>query len=61
VAWCEATGEALLAEPGAATTVMRGRPMRGWITVDPRSCADPDAVAAWVGRGVACALTLPPR
>lgn len=51
----------LLAEPGAATTVMRGHPMRGWITVSPEACAAPSDVAAWVDRGLAYALSLPPK
>jgi TfoX/Sxy family transcriptional regulator of competence genes len=51
----------LLAEDGAETTVMRGRPMRGWITVAPRSCATSKQVDAWVRRGVGFALTLPAK
>lgn len=51
----------LLAEPGAAAAVMRGRPMRGWITVDPATCANDADLARWVDRGVSYARTLPPR
>ena len=41
----------------AEEMVMRGRPMAGWLRVDP-----PDAeVAEWVRRGVAYARTLPPK
>lgn len=53
--------EAVLAEPGAATTVMRGHPMRGWITVSPEACATPSDVAAWVDRGLDYALSLPAK
>lgn len=53
----------LLAEagPDADTMIMRGRPMRGWITLAPEACADPAELAAWVRRGLAYALTLPPK
>ncbi|MBB6394038.1 TfoX/Sxy family transcriptional regulator of competence genes [Actinomadura coerulea] len=53
--------DALLAEPGAATTAMRGHPMRGWITVSPEACTEPSDVAAWVDRGLAYALSLPSK
>jgi TfoX/Sxy family transcriptional regulator of competence genes len=53
--------DAMLAEPGTTTTVMRGHPMRGWITVAPDACAAPSDVAAWVDRGLAFALTLPAK
>src|SRR5687767_5146059 len=33
-----ATSEAVLAEPGADEMVMRGKPMRGWITVEASAC-----------------------
>ncbi len=53
--------DAMLAEPGTTTTVMRGYPMRGWITVAPDACSTPSDVAAWVDRGLAFALTLPAK
>ena len=51
----------LLAEPGTETMIMRGRPMRGWLVVDPAACADDAALAAWVGRGLTYAQTLPAK
>lgn len=51
--------DTMLAEAGTATMVMRGRPMRGWITVAPEACATPSDLAIWVERGLAHALTLP--
>lgn len=51
--------DALLTEPGAATTVMRGRPMRGWITVSRET--GPADLAAWVERGLAYARSLPAK
>jgi TfoX/Sxy family transcriptional regulator of competence genes len=51
----------LLAEDGTATMVMRGRPMRGWMTVEPQACATAEQLTPWVRRGLAYALTLPPK
>jgi hypothetical protein len=41
--------------------VMRGRPMRGWLTVDPSACASDEALRRWVGYGVTFTRTLPPK
>lgn len=56
-----AQAEALMAEPGAAATEMRGRVMRGWITVDPAVCEEDADLRRWVERGVAYARTLPAK
>ncbi|MEU4480254.1 TfoX/Sxy family protein [Micromonospora sp. NPDC023966] len=56
-----AESERLEEEPGAQATVMRGRPMRGWITVDPSACADGADLARWVDRGLRYAGTLPAK
>lgn len=53
--------ERLEAEPGAQATVMRGRPMRGWITVDPSVCEGDADLARWVDRGVRFTRTLPAK
>ncbi|SFN29199.1 TfoX/Sxy family protein [Actinomadura madurae] len=53
--------DTMLAEPGTATMVMRGRPLRGWITVAPDACATPSALTTWVERGLAYAATLPEK
>lgn len=53
--------DAMLAEAGTAAMVMRGRQMRGWITVTPQACATPSDLATWVQRGLAYALTLPAK
>jgi hypothetical protein len=51
--------EALVARPGAARFVMRGREMDGWLRVDaPEADAE---FRAWVDRGVAYASSLPPK
>jgi TfoX/Sxy family transcriptional regulator of competence genes len=53
--------EAMLAEPGAATMVMHGRPLRGWITVAEQACVTRSDLATWVRRGLTYAATLPGR
>jgi TfoX/Sxy family transcriptional regulator of competence genes len=51
----------VLREPGAKMMKMRGKPMRGWITVDPSACSDRAGVRRWVKRGVAYAKRLPKK
>lgn len=55
----DATVSRSLEQPGVQRTVMRGRPMRGWLDVDTAVMAD-DAVGDLVVRAVAYARTLPP-
>lgn len=40
---------------------MTGRPMSGWIVVEPAGVADDGQLDGWVQRGVAFARTLPPK
>jgi hypothetical protein len=47
--------EAVQAEPGAAPAHMRGRPMRGWITVAEPGYASEKDLRRWVTRGVTAA------
>jgi TfoX/Sxy family transcriptional regulator of competence genes len=47
--------------PGVDATVMRGRPMRGWLTVDPSACEEDVDLRGWVDRGVTYARSLPPK
>jgi TfoX/Sxy family transcriptional regulator of competence genes len=56
-----AESEQLQTEPGAQATVMRGRPMRGWVTVDASACAKDVDLGRWVGRGVRYARSLPSK
>lgn len=51
----------LLAEPGARVFDMTGRPMKGWLLIDPSGCAEDDDLRRWVRRGVAHARSLPPK
>ena len=53
--------ERLLAEPGAQPTQMRGRSMRGWITVEPAACAADVDLRRWVDRGIAYTQGLPAK
>jgi TfoX/Sxy family transcriptional regulator of competence genes len=40
---------------------MTGRPMKGWILVAAEGFATKRQLAAWLGRGLAFARTLPPK
>jgi len=53
--------DAMLAEPGTDTMVMRERLMRGWIAVAPETCAKAADLRKWVRRGQAYAKTLPAK
>jgi hypothetical protein len=50
-----------LARPGAREFDMSGRPSRGWIVVGRDGMAEDDALASWIGTGVAFAESLPPK
>jgi len=50
-----------LAQAGARPMTFTGRPMRGFVEVDAAALDDEAALAAWVDRGVAHALSLPPK
>lgn len=53
--------DGMLSEPGAQLMKMRGKAMRGWITVDPKACTRRADVQRWVKRGVAYAKSLPKK
>jgi|SRR5947209_366377 TfoX/Sxy family transcriptional regulator of competence genes len=53
--------DALLDEPHAEPFVMRGRPMEGWLRVDPAGLASDDNLRRWVAHGVGYARSLPPK
>ena len=38
-----------------------GRPMKGWLLVEPKGLATAPALAKWVDTGVAYAASLPPK
>jgi hypothetical protein len=51
----------LLAEPGSRVFDMTGRPMKGWLLVDPAGIVEDDDLRRWVDRGIAYARGLPPK
>lgn len=53
------TYEEALAEPFTNPFDFTGRPMKGWITVEPRGSSSDQHLSGWVNRGVAFALSLP--
>jgi TfoX/Sxy family transcriptional regulator of competence genes len=50
-----------LAQPHTREFDMTGRPMRGWVVVEPEGCESDEALEAWVRQGVQFALSLPPK
>lgn len=53
--------EGALEQPGARPMDFTGRPMKGMVFVDPDSCGDEEALAAWLTKGLAFARSLPPK
>lgn len=51
----------LVAKTDAYVAVMRGRPMAGWLRVDPDHVRTKPQLAKWVKLGVAYARSLPPK
>jgi TfoX/Sxy family transcriptional regulator of competence genes len=51
----------LLKKPGAKLFDITGRPMKGWLMVEPEGCKTVKQLNAWVKEGVAFALTLPAK
>jgi TfoX/Sxy family transcriptional regulator of competence genes len=56
----EASDDAL-ARPHTRPFDMTGRPMKGWLLVDPEACADDETLRRWVELGVGYARTLPAK
>jgi TfoX/Sxy family transcriptional regulator of competence genes len=53
--------EQLVAKPGVRVFDLTGRPMKGWLLVDPAGCTEDDDLRRWAARGVAYARSLPPK
>ena len=51
----------LLEKPHTKPFDMTGRPMKGWIVVEPEGYITQEHLRAWVKEGVEFALTLPPK
>ncbi len=50
-----------LAQPHTRPFDMTGRPMSGWVEVEPAGCATGRALQAWVEQGLAFARSLPEK
>ena len=53
--------EPLLDKPGARIFDITGRPMKGWLQVDPEGHSDPAGLESWVFLGLEYAFSLPPK
>lgn len=53
--------DALVAKPHARPVEMRGRPMQGWLRVDPGGLRNRRHLEHWVTRGLTTARSLPPK
>ena len=51
--------DAALAEPHTRVFDLTGRPMKGWILVEPKGLADEKNLGQWVRRGTDYAASLP--
>jgi TfoX/Sxy family transcriptional regulator of competence genes len=56
-----AEGEELCSSHGVEPMQMRGRPLRGWVRVDPTVVGSAEALETWVRRGTAYAGSLPAK
>ena len=52
---------ALLKKPDAKPFDLTGKPMKGWIVVEPDGVRTARQLGTWVREGVEYALTLPPK
>ena len=50
-----------LAAPHTVLFDITGRPMKGWVMVEPEGCASDDDLRRWVQQGVTFASALPPK
>ena len=53
--------DAALAEPHTRIFDLSGRPMKGWLLVEPAGVASESTLAKWVGMGVNYAASLPAK
>ena len=51
----------LLKKTGTKVFDITGKPMKGWLMVEPDGCKTKKQLSAWVKEGVEFALTLPPK
>jgi TfoX/Sxy family transcriptional regulator of competence genes len=55
------TYEEALSEPHTTIFDVSGRPMKGWIMVEPEGLTSQELLSSWVNRGLLFALTLPQK
>jgi TfoX/Sxy family transcriptional regulator of competence genes len=53
--------EKLLKKTGVKIFDITGKPMKGWLMVEPDGCKTKKQLSAWVKEGMEFALTLPPK
>lgn len=53
--------DSAVSHPHVRPADMSGRPMKGWVLVEPEGYELDEALEAWVKRGVGFALSLPPK
>ena len=53
--------EKLLKKKHTRVFDITGRPMKGWLMVEPEGCKTAKQVSAWINEGVDFALTLPAK
>ena len=53
--------EMFLKKKHAKPFALRGKPMKGWLLVEPDGCKTAKQLSAWIKEGVGFALTLPPK
>ena len=53
--------EAALGRQHARPFDMTGRPMKGWVGVDPEGYASDESLVSWIRQGVEFAASLPPK
>jgi hypothetical protein len=53
--------EKLLKKKHARVFDITGKPMKGWLMVEPDGCKTAKQVSAWVKEGIEFTLTLPPK
>lgn len=51
----------LLKKPGAKIFDITGKPMKGWLMVEPEGCKSKKQLSAWVKEGLEFAVTLPAK
>lgn len=54
-------GEAALREPHVRAFDITGKPMRNWVTVEPRGVGDDDQLKDWIERALKFVRTLPKK